>query len=46
MDAPGKPQIIMIMADDVGNWNISACHRGMMSGSASNIDRPRRRPVH
>ena len=29
----------MIMADDVGTWNLSACHRGMMGGSTPNIDR-------
>jgi len=34
-----KPNIIMIMADDVGIWNISAYHRGMMGGSTPNIDR-------
>jgi hypothetical protein len=27
-----KPNIIMIMSDDVGTWNISAYHRGMMGG--------------
>ena len=27
------------MADDVGIWNISAYHRGMMGGSTPNIDR-------
>lgn len=34
-----KPNIIMIMGDDVGTWNISAYHRGMMGGSTPNIDR-------
>jgi arylsulfatase A-like enzyme len=34
-----KPNIIMIMADDVGIWNISAYHRGMMGGTTPNIDR-------
>jgi hypothetical protein len=29
---PAKPNIVMIMADDVGIWNISAYHRGMMGG--------------
>jgi arylsulfatase A-like enzyme len=28
-----KPNIIMIMSDDVGAWNVSAYHRGMMGGS-------------
>jgi Sulfatase len=36
---PAKPNIVMIMADDVGIWNISAYHRGMMGGSTPNIDR-------
>ena len=34
-----RPNIVMIMADDVGIWNISAYHRGMMGGSTPNIDR-------
>src|ERR1700724_2372473 len=34
-----KPNIVMIMADDVGIWNISAYYRGMMGGSTPNIDR-------
>src|SRR5271169_760183 len=34
-----KPNIVMIMADDVGIWNISAYHRGVMGGSTPNIDR-------
>src|SRR5215210_1607791 len=34
-----KPNIVVIMADDVGNWNIHAYHRGMMGGSTPNIDR-------
>jgi arylsulfatase len=34
-----KPNIIVIMADDVGIWNISAYHRGMMGGRTPNIDR-------
>src|SRR6188768_750844 len=39
MAASKKPNIIMIMADDVGIWNVSAYHRGMMGGSTPNIDR-------
>jgi hypothetical protein len=35
----GKPNILVIMADDVGIWNISAYHRGMMGGSTPNIGR-------
>jgi arylsulfatase A-like enzyme len=34
-----KPNIVVIMSDDVGVWNISAYHRGMMGGSTPNIDR-------
>ncbi|UFX42765.1 hypothetical protein HAP47_0026485 [Bradyrhizobium sp. 41S5] len=30
-----KPNTVMIMADDVGIWNISAFHRGMMGGNRS-----------
>jgi arylsulfatase A-like enzyme len=35
----GKPNILVIMADDIGIWNISAYHRGMMGGRTPNIDR-------
>src|SRR5271154_4421512 len=37
--AAKKPNIVVIMADDVGIWNISAYHRGMMGGSTPNLDR-------
>ena len=37
--AKTKPNIVAIMADDVGIWNLSAYHRGMMGGSTPNIDR-------
>ncbi|MDM0050487.1 arylsulfatase [Variovorax sp. J22R115] len=37
--AAKAPNIVMIMADDVGIWNLSAYHRGMMGGSTPNIDR-------
>jgi arylsulfatase A-like enzyme len=33
-----KPNILIIWGDDVGMWNISAYHRGMMGGSTPNID--------
>ena len=36
---PNKPNILVIFGDDVGMWNISAYHRGMMGGSTPNIDR-------
>ena len=34
-----KPNILVIMGDDVGMWNISAYHRGMMGGTTPNLDR-------
>lgn len=34
-----KPNILVIWGDDVGIWNLSAYHRGMMGGSTPNIDR-------
>jgi arylsulfatase A-like enzyme len=37
--AKTKPNIVVIFADDVGIWNISAYHRGMMGGRTPNIDR-------
>ena len=37
--AQDKPNIVVIMTDDNGIWNISAYHRGMMGGSTPNIDR-------
>ena len=33
-----KPNIIVIMSDDVGIWNIGAYSRGMMSGRTPNLD--------
>src|SRR5215203_4270064 len=36
---PPKPNILVIMADDVGYWNISAYNRGMMGYRTPNIDR-------
>lgn len=39
-DTPAKkPNILIIWGDDVGMWNLSAYHRGMMGGSTPNIDR-------
>ncbi len=35
----GKPNILVIMGDDVGYWNISAFHRGVMGYNTPNIDR-------
>ena len=37
--ADKKPNIVVILADDVGMWNISAYHHGMMGGRTPNIDR-------
>ena len=34
-----KPNILVIWGDDVGMWNISAYHNGMMGGTTPNIDR-------
>jgi hypothetical protein len=34
-----KPNILIIMADDIGYWNISAYNRGMMGYHTPNIDR-------
>ena len=33
-----KPNIIMIMGDDIGMWNIGAYHHGLMAGRTPNID--------
>ena len=37
--AQEKPNILVIMADDIGYWNISAYNRGMMGYRTPNIDR-------
>ncbi|MGB8890344.1 MAG: arylsulfatase [Candidatus Korobacteraceae bacterium] len=34
-----QPNIVVIMGDDIGMWNIGAYHRGMMAGSTPNIDK-------
>src|SRR5690242_20291099 len=34
-----KPNILAIMGDDIGYWNISAYNRGMMGYCTPNIDR-------
>src|SRR5262249_48881937 len=33
-----RPNILVIMGDDVGWFNIGAYHRGMMSGKTPNLD--------
>jgi arylsulfatase A-like enzyme len=37
--AQQKPNIIMIMGDDIGWFNIGAYHQGIMAGRTPNIDR-------
>ena len=34
-----KPNILFIMGDDIGMWNIGAYHRGMMAGRTPNLDK-------
>ena len=34
-----KPNIICIMGDDIGIWNIGAYSRGMMAGRTPNLDK-------
>jgi arylsulfatase A-like enzyme len=34
-----KPNIVVIMGDDIGMWNIGAYHRGLMAGRTPNLDR-------
>jgi len=34
-----KPNILFIMGDDIGIYNVAAYHRGLMVGETSNIDR-------
>src|SRR5262249_12359743 len=37
--ADKKPNILFIMGDDIGWFNIGAYHQGMMSGKTPNLDR-------
>jgi len=37
--ATTKPNIVVIMGDDIGVWNIGAYHRGMMAGRTPNLDK-------
>src|SRR5574342_507415 len=37
--ADKKPNILVIMGDDVGWFNIGAYHQGIMSGKTPNLDR-------
>jgi hypothetical protein len=34
-----KPNIIVIMGDDIGMWNLGAYSRGMMAGRTPNLDK-------
>jgi len=36
---PARPNILVIWGDDIGYWNTSAYHRGMMGYQTPNIDR-------
>jgi len=36
--ADKKPNILVIMGDDIGNWNVSAYNQGMMGFRTPNID--------
>lgn len=37
--ADKKPNIVFIMGDDIGMWNIGAYHRGMMAARTPNLDK-------
>ena len=37
--AQQKPNIVVIMGDDIGMWNIGAYHRGLMAGRTPNLDK-------
>jgi arylsulfatase A-like enzyme len=37
--AAKKPNIVVIMGDDIGMWNIGAYHRGLMAGKTPNLDK-------
>jgi arylsulfatase A-like enzyme len=34
-----QPNIVVIMGDDIGMWNIGAYHRGLMAGRTPNLDK-------
>src|SRR5271169_2446989 len=34
-----KPNVVVIMGDDIGSWNIGAYHRGLMAGRTPNLDK-------
>jgi arylsulfatase len=37
--AGGKPNILVVMGDDIGWFNVGAYHRGIMSGKTPNLDK-------
>jgi len=37
--AQTQPNIVVIMGDDIGMWNIGAYHRGLMAGRTPNLDK-------
>ena len=37
--AADKPNIVVIMGDDIGIWNLGAYNRGMMAGRTPNLDK-------
>src|ERR1043165_2174353 len=37
--SPQRPNIVVIMGDDIGIWNIGAYHQGMMAGRTPNLDK-------
>jgi arylsulfatase len=39
LGAQRQPNIVVIMGDDIGMWNIGAYHRGMMAGRTPNMDK-------
>ena len=34
-----RPNIVVIMGDDIGMWNIGAYHQGLMAGRTPNLDK-------
>jgi arylsulfatase len=38
-DQARKPNVLVIMGDDIGMWNIGAYHRGLMAGRTPNLDK-------
>ena len=39
MAKPTKPNILVIWGDDIGIWNLSCYHRGLLGVRTPNIDR-------